>query len=378
MSLYTSIIVVILLSLLVLSILIHENDRIPSQKKRLFYVANMLIGASALAECAGIHISVNSSIDKHILSFVKAIDYTLTPLAGGIFIFLMHKPGHKKTAIAIASIFAINAVFQIVSIFTNWMIIVNDNNTYVHGPAYSFYTVLYIIVFVILLIELVCYGKRYRKENRNSLYAIALLLLVGIVLQQFVGSDLKVVYIVFSFGSAYLFIHYSEFSQMEMDDEINVQKIIISKDALTGVYSRFAYHDAITKYSNNIQNDLAVFLIDINGLKKVNDSLGHEAGDELICGAAHCISSTIGKNDRTYRIGGDEFVVITRMSREEADKALIELNDATSRWSGQKVKKLSVSAGYALSCDHSGLGIEQLTKEADKEMYKQKKIYHHN
>ena len=54
-----------------------------------------------------------------------------------------------------------------------------------------------------------------------------------------------------------------------------------------------------------MKNNFVVFLIDINGLKVVNDTLGHEAGDELICGAAACITSTFKDKGNTYRIGGD-------------------------------------------------------------------------
>ncbi|MBR5705734.1 MAG: diguanylate cyclase, partial [Deltaproteobacteria bacterium] len=56
--------------------------------------------------------------------------------------------------------------------------------------------------------------------------------------------------------------------------------------------------------------DLAVFSIDVNGLKTVNDSLGHDAGDELIRGAADCISAAFGQTGKCYRTGGDEFVVL--------------------------------------------------------------------
>ena len=59
-----------------------------------------------------------------------------------------------------------------------------------------------------------------------------------------------------------------------------------SVDVLTGVFSRLAYHECLEQYADSVPTDLTVFLMDINGLKGVNDALGHEAGDELICGAA--------------------------------------------------------------------------------------------
>lgn len=161
--------------------------------------------------------------------------------------------------------------------------------------------------------------------------------------------------------------------QKKLDEKLNEQSVKISIDALTGVCSRMAYHEAIESYAEHIPEDLAVFLIDINGLKRVNDTLGHEAGDELICGAAHCITEAVGDKGRTFRIGGDEFVVFAAMQKAQADETLAEMDRIMAAWSGVKVKALSVSAGYALANEFAGCSVEELTKEADKAMYEQKK-----
>lgn len=164
--------------------------------------------------------------------------------------------------------------------------------------------------------------------------------------------------------------------QKKLDEKLNEQSVKISIDALTGVFSRMAYHEAIESYAEHIPEDLAVFLIDINGLKRVNDTLGHEAGDELICGAAHCITEAVGDKGRTFRIGGDEFVVFAAMQKAQADETLAEMDRIMAAWSGVKVKALSVSAGYALANEFAGCSVEELTKEADKAMYEQKKEYY--
>ena len=116
--------------------------------------------------------------------------------------------------------------------------------------------------------------------------------------------------------------------------------------------------------------------MDINGLKAVNDGLGHEAGDELIRGAAACIVNAFGTGRSCYRTGGDEFVVLTPMSREEATSVLMALNQETRRWRGEKAKSLSVSAGFALSQDYDGLTSEALVRESDKAMYEAKAAYY--
>ena len=166
--------------------------------------------------------------------------------------------------------------------------------------------------------------------------------------------------------------------QKKLDEKLNEQSIRISIDALTGVFSRMAYDEAIASCAEHIPEDFAVFLIDINGLKRVNDTFGHKAGDELICGAAHCITEAVGDKGRTFRIGGDEFVVFATMQKAQAEETLVKLDRVVAAWSGTKVKELSVSAGCALASEFAGCSVEQLTKEADKAMYEQKKEYYRN
>lgn len=169
---------------------------------------------------------------------------------------------------------------------------------------------------------------------------------------------------------------YYTMQQVKMDEKLNEQSVKISIDPLTGVFSRFAYNDVMESYDNQAPEDFVAFLIDINGLKVVNDTLGHEAGDELICGAADCIMKAVGNKGRTFRIGGDEFVVFGTMKKEQAEETLMEMDRIITSWSGEKVKNLSVSAGYALASEFTGYSIEDLTKEADKAMYEQKKEFY--
>lgn len=169
---------------------------------------------------------------------------------------------------------------------------------------------------------------------------------------------------------------YYTMQQVKMDEKLNEQSVKISIDPLTGVFSRFAYNDVMESYDNQAPEDFVAFLIDINGLKVVNDTLGHEAGDELICGAADCIMKAVGNKGRTFRIGGNEFVVFGTMKKEQAEETLMEMDRIITSWSGEKVKNLSVSAGYALASEFTGYSIEDLTKEADKAMYEQKKEFY--
>lgn len=374
MSYYTSVIIMVLFALGVLSILISENDRIPKKRKRLFIATNLLIALAALAECAGVHLNGNPAYPKTLLAVVKALDYTLTPMAGGALILLIQKQGQKSRLFK--GLLLANAVFQFLGIFFGWTATIDDSHTYSHGPLYPVYIVFYSLIILCFTVSMLAYGKSFRKQNRKSLYATILLIFTGIAIQELGGNGSRVSYLALTLGVSFLFIHYSEFSQLQLDDKILEQQAQLSIDALTGVFSRFAYIGAMDACAEHTPEDLAVFLMDINGLKSTNDTLGHEAGDEMIRGAARCIEAAFGKHGHAYRIGGDEFVVLASMDKAQSEEAMRTLKAETDAWTGVKVKKLSLSVGCALAKEYPDLCAEELIKEADKGMYAQKKEYY--
>ncbi len=373
---YTYVIIITVLALGVFSILVYENDRIFRGKKQLFILTNIFIAIAAVAECAGIHMSGNLRIPKYVLIIVKMIDYTFTPMTGMGLIALMGKSDRKKQIFV--GIFFGNAIFQLIAACNGWMITVDESNHYTHSVLYPAYVIFYSLIIIVLTAKMLSYGRRFRKQNRKSLYATIFLVFSGVAMQELIGQDCRVAYLTTAFGAVFIFIHYSEFSQLKQDDEISEQQIKISRDALTGVFSRFAYIDAIDAYADRgcVPENFLIFMIDINGLKEVNDTSGHRAGDELICGAAACIEATIGKNGRTFRVGGDEFVVFTAMSKKDLEHELVRIKHKTEQWTGEKGNKLSMSIGYVFADEYKGFSVEELVKEADREMYQEKKKYY--
>ncbi len=150
---------------------------------------------------------------------------------------------------------------------------------------------------------------------------------------------------------------------------------IAMTDELTRLYNRRCYEEDLLRYRTDaMERNFAIFSLDVNGLKVVNDTKGHAAGDELIRGAADCITEVVGNRGKTYRTGGDEFMAVVHTS----DCATL-LNDIKTRalsWRGEYVDNLSVSIGYAAHADHPELGIVELEKLADKMMYDDKAEYY--
>lgn len=373
---YSSIILISWMTLGVLIILVWENNRIKKPDKKIFYISYLLIAISALAELVGLKINGNVNVPAWVIVLVKAMDYIHTPLAGGAIVAQLQI--RNKFSKVLHGILGLNIVFQIVSIFTGWMVTIDANHYYSHGPLYVFYMVEYFSILVIVIIQFILYGLKFSRHNRLSLYGVLVLVIAGIGIQELFGKDFRTAYITLSVGATLLFIHYSEYSQLRSDKKIQEQSVLITTDSLTGARSRYAYSQKLNEYDAmpKLPDDLTVFLIDIDGLKRTNDTLGHDAGDELIRGSAECIEKTFKDYGCVYRIGGDEFVVFAQMDRAQAETLIPKLNERAAAWKGKEVKTISLSSGFAIASDFPGLSCEQLVNEADEEMYKAKSEYY--
>ena len=147
-------------------------------------------------------------------------------------------------------------------------------------------------------------------------------------------------------------------------------------DQLTGLQNRRAYEETIAQLSEELPAGCCVIMVDINDLKRTNDTLGHYAGDELIIGAAKCLCRSFGETDRIYRTGGDEFVVIIMDEGYDVDAALARLKRYSADWKGELIHGFSVSAGAASAKEFDN--IDTLLKMADQRMYESKRAYYEN
>ncbi len=146
-------------------------------------------------------------------------------------------------------------------------------------------------------------------------------------------------------------------------------------DELTRLYNRRRYDEDVASYNGKkLPSNLVIFSADVNGLKEVNDSLGHAAGDELIKGAADCFVSSIGNRGTVYRMGGDEFQAI--VFSDHPDAILSEIRQKTENWKGKTVPKLAVSVGYATAEDVENPTITAIERIADERMYAEKREYY--
>ncbi|MBP5594086.1 MAG: diguanylate cyclase [Pseudobutyrivibrio sp.] len=152
-----------------------------------------------------------------------------------------------------------------------------------------------------------------------------------------------------------------------------VQKKYAYCDPLTGLKNRRAFEEKLNEMESS-KNDYSIVMLDLNGLKRANDTLGHEAGDELLVAASMCLVQSFNGCGSIYRIGGDEFCVIFNGSLGEVNSCLASLETNTANWKGKYINSFSISYGVALSDDEGD--ISSLIKLADQKMYENKRNYY--
>ena len=149
------------------------------------------------------------------------------------------------------------------------------------------------------------------------------------------------------------------------------------RDALTGVKNKTAYQDTESRFEEEMRQgkpEFAVVVLDINGLKKVNDTYGHDFGDMLIISACRLICKTF-QHSPVYRIGGDEFVVILEKSDFDHYPELLEKLqkeiDGYNR-NARADTQVSIARGIAIYNSETDLVFANVFKRADDAMYQNK------
>ena len=144
-------------------------------------------------------------------------------------------------------------------------------------------------------------------------------------------------------------------------------------DSLTGLYNRAYFEEEMRRLGSGRHAPIGIIVCDVDGLKLVNDTLGHDAGDRLLTAAANVIRGSFRPDDMVARIGGDEFaILLPKSDRNAVEGACQRIRDAVSRYNDEQPDiPLSISAGFAFSED-TRLNIVELFKEADNNMYREK------
>lgn len=143
-------------------------------------------------------------------------------------------------------------------------------------------------------------------------------------------------------------------------------------DASTGLYNRAFFDEEMERLINGDKFPVSVIVADLDGLKRINDTMGHEAGDQLIQGASEILQMAFRGSDIVARTGGDEFfILLPEMDQHGATASLERIRNCMQAYNGEHEGPLvSISLGSATaSC---GEDLPSALKQADEHMYADK------
>ena len=273
---------------------------------------------------------------------LMAIRYSATPFIISQLIYTLIKK--QSWYIFIPSI--ILAVIDFVSIFTGIVFKIGTDNSFSRGfLGYLPFVLagLYSFSLIFLLI------KRSNKKGMEivPIVFLSLALLSGLVFPFVFGSDFSAIFC--PTIAVALFVYY-------VFEILQHTKI----DSLTGLLNRHAYQADILKNSEEIT---ALISIDMNGLKAINDNLGHAAGDEALITLGLCFRKALKSRQYGYRVGGDEFIIICRKTTQDDMMHLIERVEKNI-----SEAKYNCAVGYSYSAGENK-PIEDMLRESDEMMY---------
>lgn len=167
------------------------------------------------------------------------------------------------------------------------------------------------------------------------------------------------------------------FTVQSIDDEKRKEEKLIytsNTDELTGCFNRRAYEKDIS--SLPLDKAFIYISMDVNGLKIINDSLGHEAGDELLEGASFCMKQCFNEYGKVYRTGGDEFIAIIFADSQRFAQIKEKFDKTVADWSGKYIESMTISCGFVSSMEQKWASVNEIEKAADIRMYEKKAMYY--
>ncbi|MEA5623371.1 diguanylate cyclase [Nostoc sp. UHCC 0251] len=165
--------------------------------------------------------------------------------------------------------------------------------------------------------------------------------------------------------------------QERLKAEAEVRQLSLT-DELTGLYNRrgfFWLANQQFKIAQRTPMFCCLLFVDLDGLKQINDSLGHEIGDKMLVDTAQLLKQSFRDSDIIARLGGDEFVIFIPVCSQNTDEFYPRLQVNIDRFNQEHnySYQLSISIGATQCALNENVSLEQLLEEADKLMYEHKR-----
>lgn len=283
--------------------------------------------------------------------FFCAMGYTVRPIIVYLFLklSLRNYDTNRQTRLLMITPMLLNVFAVFSAFFTDIVYTYNSSNEFVRGPLGYFTHVISLIYMIALMVLTV---KRFCSRDYSEGLTIFLILTINIVAM--IAESVVGIYGTTRTAYALSIVFYYLFFSVES----------FKRDPLTNALNRRCFYIDSEKHKEELT---AVVSIDLNDLKRINDTGGHAKGDEAIRTVVNTIDKVIPKGCILYRTGGDEFMILCiKKEHSTVEKLLSDIR------SEMKKTPYTCALGTAYT---SGEDFDSVCAKADAEMYKDKQLY---
>lgn len=333
----------------------------------ILYVTAFMLGVDILSRFDG-NASNIYILFNHIGNFLI---FLMCPVLPSLWVAYVHFQvflDKKRTRRLLYPLCIINIIYAIIIIISQkygWIYYIDSNNVYHRGPFFLFPALVTILLMFAAFILIIGYLRNLGERSFFTLIFFAVPPFIGIILQIAIyGISFILNGVVLSLLVVF----------------INIQNNSMYTDYLTGVSNRKKL-DAYLKKKVSLSTSEKTFsaiLMDMNNFKYINDTYGHNIGDNALETAANLINSCIRSSDFIARYGGDEFCIVLDISNEnDLEKLVFKLENCLEKYNmtGSHIYKLEFSMGYAVYNHRLHKGAEGFLKQLDMLMYENKQAY---
>lgn len=351
MQYYASIACINIIALIILDYMLRNDNVTTIKVKRFFRLSILGTVVAIAAEIATMYFE-SAPVSYRVPNIVgNIVGFSISPLIP-LLIGCAISNRKKKGTVLFWIPFSVNFFLSLLSSKFPIIFWVSHENTYSRGNLFGIYIAAYGAGIIYLLLETIAEKNRCQNRNRSILFILLTFVVLGTSIQV-VAPQLHISWLCITFAMCLYYTYYCELYH-QIDD-------------LTELLNRHAYESHICKM-NGVQ-DAAILFFDIDDFKSINDEHGHPFGDYCLVEISSRIKTVFFKIGLCFRIGGDEFCVIT----SNTDRAVIE--HAYQKFLGEIVsmRKIeprlpTVSIGHSFYDREKGT-LDESILEADRQMY---------
>lgn len=336
-------------------VLSYRNFVIDRNKTKVFIIASILTIGSLIIEIIEYYIISQRSVEYiFIYKIIMVLAFIITNFIVYILLSLNDSGKFSKNKL-LAIPLIINVIISIATYWTGWIFYIDPQGQYFRGDYFFIQLTINMFYYILLIVAIFINNDDYDSDDIMFLSSIFTLPVIAIIIQIAIPKY----YLIWVTVALSLMLYY-----------IFLRELQFKFDLTSGIKNRRAFANKMLQLNKSKKNT-AIVVLDLNDLKKINDSSGHDKGDEIINKSAKILQESFDNVGTPYRIGGDEFSVLcVNSSKDQVEAALDKMQNLLEGYNNTNDLKIVFGYGYHLYTGNEN--IFEVFESADKKMYQHK------